>query len=117
MRAVPSLPARRSHESDDQPDRDHQHGAEQEVAPESDDDVKAHVPDVLEQLADAAEDVERIEPEDPQDKSDEDREQDQLDNHRRPPSAEEAAEGAWFILYAGHRTVLRRGHGHGAILS
>src|SRR5262249_16114354 len=45
----------------DQPDRYDQHGAKHEIAPQSLESLVTHVPDRLEQLADAADDVERIE--------------------------------------------------------
>src|SRR5262245_41202821 len=51
---------RRPHEPHDQPDRHDQHGAQHEIAPQSLEGLVAHVPDRLEQLADAANDVERI---------------------------------------------------------
>src|SRR5215470_2150097 len=52
---------RRSHQPHDQPDRYDQHGAQHEIAPQSLEGLVAHVPDRLEQLADAANDVKRIE--------------------------------------------------------
>src|SRR5215813_4758271 len=56
-----SASTRRPYESHDQPDRHDQHGAKHEIAPQSLESLVAHVPDRLEQLADAANDVERIE--------------------------------------------------------
>src|SRR5882724_4287960 len=57
---------RRPYEAHDQPDRHDQHGAKHEIAPQSLEGLVAHVPDRLEQLADAADDVERVEAEHPE---------------------------------------------------
>src|SRR5262245_33018964 len=65
-----SASTRRTNEPHDQPDRHDQHGAEHEIAPKSLEGLVAHVPDRLEQLADAADDVERIEAEHPQNEPD-----------------------------------------------
>src|ERR1700683_5128391 len=50
-------PAWRAEHPRDQPDRNHDHGAEQEVAPQPVDGVKAEIPDSLEQQADAVDDI------------------------------------------------------------
>src|SRR5262245_26269572 len=55
-----SASTRRPDEPHDQPDRHDQHGAQHKIAPQSLKGLVAHVPDRLEQLADAANDVERI---------------------------------------------------------
>src|SRR5258708_5415394 len=55
LRALSS--ARGAEHSRQQPDRYHDHGAEQEVAPQSVDGVKAEIPDPLKQQADAVDDI------------------------------------------------------------
>src|SRR5258707_12964022 len=57
--APPGHPAR---QPDQQPDRHHQGGAEQEVAPQPADGVESHIPDFPDQLLDAVKNVPRIEP-------------------------------------------------------
>src|SRR5262249_52172293 len=57
----------------DQPDRHHQDGAEEEIAPHPDDRVPPHVPDGADQPLDAAPDVPGIEPERGKDHADQDR--------------------------------------------
>src|ERR1700741_4205875 len=56
-----STPARRAEQPRQQPDRDHDHGAEQEIAPQPVDGVEAEVPEPAEQQLDAAQDVVGIE--------------------------------------------------------
>ena len=72
-----SAPARRVHQPHDQPDRDHDHRAEQEIAPQPAHRVEAHVPDRADQALDARDDVERVEAERRQHDADQDRQQDQ----------------------------------------
>src|SRR5262249_2730556 len=107
--------ARRAHQPNDQPDRDHQDGAQQEVAPERDDRVEAHVPDVFDQLSNAADDVERIEPEHLEDEADQDREQHELEQHGQRFAAEKALQRARWPRRSGLRLVLS--HRHRATLS
>src|SRR6202023_3352016 len=54
-------PAWRAEHPRYQPDRDHDHGAEQEVAPQPVDGVEAEIPEPLEQQPDAIEDIPGIE--------------------------------------------------------
>src|SRR5882724_13295594 len=49
--------ARRAEQPRQQPDRDHDHRAEQEVAPQPVDGVEAEIPQPLEQHADAVQDI------------------------------------------------------------
>src|SRR3954465_9864715 len=53
MEEEASASTRRPDEPYDQPDRHDQHGAQHEIAPQSLEGLVAHVPDCLEQLADA----------------------------------------------------------------
>ena len=55
-------PARGAEQPRQQPDRDHDHGAEQEVAPQPVDRVEAEIPEPLEQQADAAQDFQGSKP-------------------------------------------------------
>src|ERR1700694_1504466 len=57
--SAPGAPGEPKH----QPDRHHDDGAEQEIAPHPHDGVEPHVPDRARQPLDAAPDVARIEPE------------------------------------------------------
>src|SRR6195952_1988898 len=50
-------PARRAEHSRDQPDRNHDHGAEQEVPPQPADGIEAEIIDPVEQPTDAADDI------------------------------------------------------------
>src|ERR1700722_13118441 len=63
IRARPAdLPAARpAEQSRQQPDRDYDHGAEQEVAPQPVDGIEAEVPDPLDQQTDAVDDIPGIE--------------------------------------------------------
>jgi hypothetical protein len=54
-------PARRAEHSRQQPDRNDDHGAEQEVAPQPVDGVKTEIPDPLEQELDAVDDIPGVE--------------------------------------------------------
>src|SRR5450432_1528178 len=53
--------ARRAEHPRQQPDRDHDHGAEQEVAPHPVDGVEAEIPQPLKQQPDAVEDIPGVE--------------------------------------------------------
>src|ERR1700681_1813690 len=55
-------PARRAEHPRQQPDRDHDHGAQQEVAPQPVDGVKAEIPEPLEQHPYAVQDIPGIKP-------------------------------------------------------
>src|SRR6478752_6716477 len=58
LRAPKSLPvARRAEDAREQPDRNHDDGAEQEVAPQPVHRVEAEIPQTLEQQADAVDDI------------------------------------------------------------
>ena len=81
-------PARRIDQPHDDPDRDDDHRAEQEIAPELAHRVPAHVPDVADQPLDAVDDVERVESERRQDDADQDRHQHQTSQHRQRRAAE-----------------------------
>src|SRR3954469_17558386 len=50
-------PARRAEQTGDQADRNHDYGAEQEVAPQSVDGIEAQIIDPVEQPPDAADDI------------------------------------------------------------
>src|SRR5712671_1346043 len=54
-------PPRRAEHARDQPDRYNDHGAEQEVAPQPVDGVKAEIPDPLKQKPDAVDDIPGVE--------------------------------------------------------
>src|SRR5215469_6727066 len=58
-----------------EPDRHHDDGPEQEVAPQPYDGVPAHVPDAQDQVVDAVPDVARVEAECRQDDADQDRQE------------------------------------------
>src|SRR5262245_9791682 len=107
--------ARRAHQPNDQPDWDYQDRAQQEVAPERNDGVEAHVPDVFDQLSNAADDVEGVEPEHLEHEADQDREQHELEDHGQRSSAEKSLDRARRRRRGGLRLVLR--HGHGSTLS
>ena len=80
--------ARRVDQPHDQPDRDHDHGAEQEIAPQPAHGVEAHVPEPADQPLGCCDDVEGIEPERGEDDADQDRDQDQPPEHRQRRAAE-----------------------------
>src|SRR5882724_7682087 len=86
-----------------QPDRDHDDGTEQEIAPQPDEGVEAHVPDRADQPFDAAPDIARVEPDRRQDHADQDRQQDDPYRDRERRSAEEAV---YDII--GHQAVSER---------
>src|ERR1043166_649468 len=83
---------RRAREPDDQPDRDHHDGAEQEVAPQPAHRVEAHVPYRFDHPADALDDVAGIEAEGVQDDADQDAEQHQPHQDGERRSTEETAD-------------------------
>src|SRR6266540_3098662 len=85
-----SLALRRPHQPDDQPDRDDDDRAEQEVAPDPPDRVETHVPDADYEPLDARNDVPRVESEHGQDDADQDRQQDQPHQHHERRAAEKA---------------------------
>src|SRR5262249_12764827 len=75
-------------EPHDEPDRDHQHGAEQEITPQPAYRLPSHVPDGVQEPADAVDDVPRVEADRRQHHAHEDREQDQPDDDRERRPAE-----------------------------
>src|SRR5262249_44244035 len=76
----------------DQPDRDDDGGAQQEVAPQPAYRIEAHLPYPLEQRAQALDDVPGVEPQYLQDHADQDRQQHEAENHRQRRAAEETAD-------------------------
>src|SRR5436309_4070710 len=106
-----SASTRRPHQAHDQPDRHHQHGAEEEVAPQPLEGFEAHVPDGLKQLPDAADDVERIEPKHLENETDQDRQERQPEYDGQRPPAEEAGQRA--LLLGGVGDLWLRGRGLG----
>src|SRR5262249_33107280 len=72
----------------DQPDRDHDHSAEQEVLPHPAYRIEAHVPDHANEPLEAEQDVPWIEAERSQDHADHDRQEDQPHRHRNRRTAE-----------------------------
>ncbi len=95
-------PARRVDQAHDDPDRDHDHRAEQEIAPEIAHGVQAHVPDVADQPLDALDDVPRVESERRQDNADQDRYQHQTEQHPQRRAAENLSYRAvahWFFSW------------------
>src|SRR4051794_5924853 len=83
-------PARGAEQPRQQPDRDHDHGTEQEVAPQPIDGVKAEIPQPLEQHPDAVQDVPGIESDGGEHHADQDRQQDQPERDRQRRTAEKA---------------------------
>src|ERR1700722_2155599 len=73
-----------------QPDRNHDHGAEQEITPEAIDGVKAEIPDPLKQQPDAVDDIPGIEADRGKHHADQDRQQDQPERDRQRRAAEKA---------------------------
>src|SRR3954463_16460277 len=80
-----------SHEPYDQPDRDHDDGAEQEIAPCPAYRVKAHVPDRLDHPADAFDDITGIEAERRENDADKNTQQHQAEEHGKRRAAEKTA--------------------------
>src|SRR5262249_33301881 len=97
-----SPPARSVDHPHDDPDRDDDYRAEQEIAPDPADGVEAHVPDAADEPLQAVEDVERVETQRRQHHADQDRDQDQLDDDRKRGSAE----GPARTTTIGHQTLL-----------
>src|SRR6476659_5172107 len=90
-----------------QPDRDHDHSAEQEVAPQPVDGVKPEVPEPPKQQLDAGEDIPGIETDGGEDHADEDRQQDQPNFYNDTPTTEKTSEAVMgcrqFPGVVGHR--------------
>src|SRR5712664_899629 len=84
--------ARRAEQPRQQPDRDHDHCAEQEVAPQPVHGVEAEIPEPLKQQLDAADDVVGIEADRSEHHADQDRQQDQAKRDRQRRAAEKAAD-------------------------
>src|SRR5437588_2413034 len=118
--------ARGAEQPRQEPDRQHDHGAEQEVAPQPVDGVEAQIPDSLEQEANAVDNIPRVESDRGKHDTDQDREQDQPERHRKRRAAEKAVQavmvgGRQVSDVVGHRSsphgfaqpiVLRQGaHG------
>src|SRR5712671_444218 len=104
---------RRPHQPHDQPDRHDQHGAKHEIAPQSLEGLVAHVPDRLEQLADAADDIERIEAEYPENEPDQHRQQREPEEDDKRAPAEKAVQRAWLIGSGGVGYPWFLGQAHG----
>ena len=102
---------RRPHQAHDQPDRHDQHGAKQEIAPQSLEGLVAHVPDRLEQLADAADDVERIEAQHPKNEPYQHRQQGEPEEDDKRAPTEKAVQRAWLRGGFGYPWFLGQAHG------
>src|SRR5690349_20204857 len=92
------LGSRRARDAQDQPDRNHDDRAEQEIAPHPANRVEAHVPDGPHHAADAFDNVAGVEAERMQNYADQDAEQDQPEGHRQRRSAEKAADAMRAIV-------------------
>src|SRR6266568_4653751 len=108
---VASASTRRPHQAHDQPDRHDQHGAKQEIAPQSLEGLVAHVPDRLEQLADAADDVERIEAQHPENEPYQHRQQGEPEEDDKRAPTEKAVQRAWLRGGFGYPWFLGQAHG------
>src|SRR3954453_3888738 len=86
------LPARRTENAHQQPDRDHDDGAEQEVAPQPVHGIEAEIPQPLEQETNAGDDIPGIEADRRQHDADEDREEAQEKRDRQRRAAEKAVQ-------------------------
>src|SRR5438874_1768736 len=106
-----SASTRRPHQPHDQPDRHDQHGAKQEIAPQSLEGLVAHVPDRLEQLADAADDVEGIEAQHPENEPDQHRQQREPEEDDKRAPAEKAVQRARLRGGFGYPWFLGQAHG------
>src|SRR6202165_427871 len=99
--------ARRAEHPRQQPDRDDDHGAEQEVAPQPIHGVKAEIPEPLKQQPDAVEDIPGIEADGGEHHADQNRQQDQPKRHRQRRTAEKAIQAVigrrQFPGVVGHR--------------
>src|SRR5882672_11026300 len=85
-------PARRTEHPRQQPDRNDDRGAEQEVAPQPVDGVKAEIPDPLKQKPDAVDDIPGVEANSGKHHPDQDRQQDQPKCHRQRRASEKAVQ-------------------------
>src|SRR5262245_54361627 len=88
----PLSPAGATEQPRQQPDRDHDHGAEQEVAPQPVDGIEAEIPQPPEQGLDAVQDIPGIEADGGKHHADQDRQQDQPERHRQRRAAEKAVQ-------------------------
>jgi hypothetical protein len=84
--------------SRNKPDRQNDHGPEQEILPEPAHGIEAHIPQVPDQPAHRIDDVPRIEPDGGEDHADQDRHQDQPPDDRERRPTEEA-----LNIVLGHR--------------
>src|SRR4030081_1443989 len=88
----PLSPARGAEHPRQQPDRNHDHGAEQEVAPQPVDGVEAEIPDPLKQKPDAVDDIPGVEANSGKHHPDQDRQQDQPKCPRQRRASEKAVQ-------------------------
>src|SRR5258707_4100036 len=99
--------ARRTKQPGQQPDRNHDHGTEQEVAPQPVDGVKAEIPQPLEQQLNALDDIPGIEAYGREHHAHQDRQQDQPKRHRQRRAAEKPVKAViacrQFPGVVGHR--------------
>src|ERR1700733_10760929 len=102
-------PARGAEQPHQQPQRNDDHGAEQEVAPQPVDRVEAEIPDTLKQQFDAAQDIPGIETDRGQHDPDQDREQDQPERHGQRRAAQKAMQRIVRRRH-GSRLVVRHRH-------
>src|ERR1041385_4389718 len=103
------LPARRVDQPHDDPDRDHDHCAEQEISPDPAHGVEAHIPDCAEKASDAVDDIPGIEPEHRQDDTHQHRHQDQPAEHGKWRATENPRGGVWhwsLRRLVCHRTLI-----------
>src|SRR6185436_3823654 len=100
--------ARRAEQARQQPDRDHDHGAEQEVAPQPVDRVEAEVPQPLEQQTDAGEDIPGVEADRGEYDADQDRQQDQPERDRKRRATEKAVQAVMMAGWQVSDVVLHR---------
>src|SRR4051794_10162720 len=82
--------ARRAEDPRQHENRDHDDGAEQEVAPQPVDGIEAEIPQPLYQQPDAVDDIPGIEADRGEHHADQDRQQDQPERHRQRGAAEKA---------------------------
>src|SRR6266704_2274490 len=101
------LPPVRAEHPRQEPDRNDDHRAEQEIAPQPVDGVKAEIPEPPKQQLDAIEDIPGIETDGGEHHADEYRQQDQPKRHRKRRAAEKAIEALMgcrqFPGLVGHR--------------
>src|SRR3954470_7406874 len=86
------LPARRAENAHQQPDRDHDDSAEQEVAPQPVHGIEAEIPQPLEQETNAVENTPGSKADRRKQAADEDREQHQAKRDRQRRAAEKAVQ-------------------------